>query len=257
MKYITITILAMCCTFGFALGQDNQLKDEGFFKNHMDYELQAFFSIGGSSPLGFPGSIRKIEKYNPSLQLGLEGNATKWFTPEEKWGLRVGISVEGKGMKTQASVKNYFTEIIQDGQSVKGYFTGKVKTNVKNVYLTLPVSAVYSIDDRWNIYGGLFISYLLDEQFDGYVTDGYFRQGKPTAPKINFQNGNKAAYDFSEDERAFQWGAQVGAEYILGNHLAVLGNVSFGINDIFKKDFDALTFGMHNIYLDLGFSYKF
>ncbi|HLR37513.1 MAG TPA: porin family protein [Chitinophagaceae bacterium] len=260
MKSIISTLLALFCTAGIAFGQANapiNSKSENFFNKNMDYELQAFFSIGGSSPLGFPREIREIKSYNPSLQLGLEANATKWLDPKQKWGIRVGVSIEGKGMETEAGVENYFTEIIQDNSGVQGYFTGTVKTDVKNVFVTVPISAVYNISDHWNLLAGLFVSYLIDEQFDGYVSDGYFRPGAPTSPKVTFSGDSKAAYDFSDDERSFQWGAQIGAERIIGKHLAVMGNLSYGINDIFKKDFNSITFNMHNIYVDLGFSYRF
>ena len=78
-----------------------------------------------------PREIRKIESYNPTLALGLEANATKWISEDKKWGIRLGVRVEGKGMKTKAEVKNYLTEIKQDNSKVRGYYTGKVQTTVK------------------------------------------------------------------------------------------------------------------------------
>ena len=50
-------------------------------------------------------------------------------------GIRVGVRVEGKGMKTKAEVKNYLTEIKQDNSKVRGYYTGKVQTTVKTLTL--------------------------------------------------------------------------------------------------------------------------
>lgn len=105
-----------------------------FFNSNIDYSVQAHFSIGGSSPMGFPQEIRKINSYNPTLQLGLEANATKWLDQNKDLGIRLGIAVEGKGMSTSAEVKNYFTEIIQDNSRIKGYYTGTVQTDVSNTY---------------------------------------------------------------------------------------------------------------------------
>lgn len=229
-----------------------------FFTKNMDYQVRAHFSIGGSSPLGLPEEIRSIESYNPGLQLGLEANATKWLTEDKQWGIRLGLRFESKGMTTKADVKNYRTEIIGDGgERIKGYFTGGVKTKVRNTYLTVPVNVVYSINDNWNIYGGVYVSALIDKTFDGYVYDGYLRQNTPTGEKMLFEGDNTAPYDFSKEVRKFQWGTQVGAEWKMNNHFFLLGEVSYGFNGVLNKDFDAISFSMHNIYLNLGFGYQF
>lgn len=230
---------------------------EEFFTKNIDFQVRAHFSIGGSSPLGLPEEIRSINSYNPGLQLGLEANATKWLTDDKQWGIRAGLRFETKGMKTKADVKNYKTEIIQGGDKVAGYYTGAVQTTVKNTYLTVPVSAIYKINESWNVYGGLYFSALIDKTFDGYVSDGYLREGTPTGEKINFTGDSQAAYDFSDEVRKFQWGTQVGAEWKMNKHFFLLGELSYGFNGVLNKDFDAISFSMHNIYLNLGFGYQF
>ena len=236
-----------------ALAQQN----ENFFTKNMDYQLKANFSIGGSAPLQMPIEIREIKYYNPTLVLGLEADATKWLSDDRKWAVRVGVRSEGKGMKTKARVKSYFTEVIQGNQKIKGYFTGIVETKIKNTYVTLPVSAVYKIAPRWNIYGGLYASVLIDKDFSGYVSDGYLRQDTPIGTKITFENDAKANYNFSQDLRLFQWGAQLGAEWYLNKHFILFPELNYSINSIFKSDFNAISFDMYNIYLNLGFGYKF
>ncbi len=228
-----------------------------FFRTAIDYSIQAQFSIGGSSPLGLPQTIRKIESYNPGLQVGLEANATKWLGKSKNWGFRSGIRFETKGMKTEARVKNYLTEIVKDDAKVKGYYTGKVETDVQNTYLSVPVLAVYKLSDRWNLYGGLYFSALLDNTFDGNVSNGYLRQNTPTGTKITFEKGSQASYDFSENVRKFQWGTQIGAEWRMNQHFKLLTDVTYGFNNIMEKDFSSIDFSMHNIYLNVGFGYNF
>ncbi|AKH94153.1 PorT family protein [Elizabethkingia anophelis] len=228
-----------------------------FFNTDIDYQVRANYSIGGSAPMGMPREIRKIESYNPTLALGLEANATKWVSLDRKWGIRVGVRVEGKGMKTKAEVKNYLTEIKQDNSKVRGYYTGKVQTTVKNSYITVPVSAVYRLSDKWNLYGGLYFSGLIDKNFDGYVSDGYLRQNTPTGPKITFSEGSTATYDFSNEVRKFQWGLQLGAEWSMNKHFVLFPEFTYGINGLLNKNFDAISFSMHNVYLNMGFGYKF
>ena len=68
---------------------------------------------------------------------------------------------------------------------------------------------------------------------------------------------NPATYDFSEDLRKFQWGAQLGAEWKAFSHLNVYADLTWGLNSIFKKDFKTITFDMYPIYGTLGFAYAF
>lgn len=266
MKIKNLYILSILCFFtqlSFSQEIENTHKSfltttNSFFTKNMDYQVRAQFSIGGTTPLGIPREIRKIESYNPTLQLGLEANATKWITEDHKWGVRLGVRFEGKGMSTKAQVQAYKTEVIGDGgERVMGYFTGHVKTTVKNTYITFPISAVYQINQKWNVYGGAYFSGLIDKKFDGYVSDGYLRQNTPTGEKMVFEGDNTAPYDFSKEINRFQWGTQVGGEWKMNNHFKLFADMTYGFNGVLDKDFEAISFSMHNIYLNLGFGYKF
>jgi len=263
MKKTIYTIVMSLSAIALVNAQEIQAKNENtnqfkeFFTQNIDYQVRAHFSIGGSAPLGLPREIRRIDSYNPGLQLGLEANATKWLTQDKQWGLRLGLRFENKGMKTEANVTDYLTQINYEGAEIRGYYTGQVETNVKNTYLTVPVTAVYKINDNWNIYGGLYLSALIDKRFDGYVSDGEFRKNTPIGEKISFLDGSKADYDFSDEVRKFQWGTQVGAEWKMNKHFFLLGELSYGFNGVLNSDFDAISFSMHNIYLNLGFGYQF
>lgn len=64
--------------------------------------------------------------------------------------MRIGIRLDSKGMKTNANVKNYGMEIIgEGGERIKGNWTGYVKTNVKNTYLSFPVLATPQFNRRF------------------------------------------------------------------------------------------------------------
>lgn len=235
----------------------DKTKRKHFFNTNIDYELNAHFSIGGSAPLGMPTEIRKIESYNPNLQLGIGTHATKWLSDNSNWGVRLGVSAHTKGMETKARVKDYNTEVIIENAYMKGIFTGMVETSVKNTYLTIPVSMVYKLSNRWKLYGGPHISFALNPGFDGFVTDGVFRQGDATGDRIVFEGDDQAAYDFSDSIRRIQWGMQVGGEWALKKNLMLFSHLDYDFNNLFKKDFNSLTFSLHNIYLNIGFGYKF
>ena len=115
-----------------------------------EYSIKAGLSIGGTSPLPLPKEIRSIDSYAPNIAIAIEGNATKWFGNDKKWGMTAGIRLENKTMTTEATVKNYGMKIINtNGGELQGLWTGGVKTKVKNSYLTIPLLANYKISDRW------------------------------------------------------------------------------------------------------------
>ncbi len=223
-----------------------------------EYEIKAGVSIGGTAPLPLPVEIRSIDAYNPTLALMLEGNAIKWLGTQKKWGVITGLRMETKNMITKATVKNYGMEIIGgDGNRLKGNWTGGVQTKVRNTYITVPVLGAYKISPRWRAKLGAYVSYLMDGEFSGYVYEGYLREGNPTGEKVNFTNGAVANYDFSSNIRKFAWGLQAGADWRAFKHLNVFADITWGMNDIFKKDFNTITFAMYPIYLNVGFGYAF
>lgn len=223
-----------------------------------EYEIKAGISIGGTAPLPLPVEIRSIDSYNPTLALLIEGNAIRWMGKEKKWGVITGARLETKNMITKATVKNYGMEIIgNDGNRLKGNWTGGVQTKVRNAYITVPVLGAYKINSRFRVKAGLYASYLMDKEFSGYVYEGYLRENNPTGQKVNFSDGAIATYDFSEDLRKFAWGAQAGVDWRAFKHLNVFADLTWGLNDIFKKDFKTITFSMYPIYLNVGFGYAF
>lgn len=224
----------------------------------LEYEVKAGFLIGGTAPLPLPAEIRDLSSYNPTMVIAVEGNVTKWIDANKKWGVVVGLRLENKGMKTNALVKNYGMEIIgEGGEIVKGNWTGHVKTKVKNSYLTIPVLAKYQFSPRFSMNLGPYFSYMTDGDFSGEVYDGYLREGDPTGNKVVFEDGKSAAYDFSDNLRRFQWGAQVGGEWKAFKHLNVHADLTWGLNDIFQSNFETISFAMYPIYLNVGFGYAF
>lgn len=238
--------------------ENNSQNKAFFFKKNIEYQAKAQFSIGGASPIGIPAEIRKIESYNPTLQLGIGLNVTKWFYDNHKFGVRIGLNVEGRGMKTQAKVKNYYTQIEDDtGAQTKGYFTGHVITEMDNAYISMPILFIWNTSERWNLYGGFYFSTLIDKSFSGYIYEGTFREGSPIGEPTTFENTAKGLYDFSNYLSPFQFGSQVGAEFKLKNNFSLFLDITMAHKQVFKKDFEAISFKMYNIYGNAGFGYTF
>lgn len=216
--------------------------------------IGAGLSMGGTSPLPLPVEIRKIESYEPTLCIALEGGVQKKFT--DHWGMMMGVRFENKGMKTDAKVKNYHMEATNvDGSgTVIGAWTGRVKTEVNNTYLTFPILATYTINPRWQVMAGPYVAWMMSGDFKGEAYDGYIRDQDPTGEKAEV---TRATYDFSDDLRHFHWGVQAGAEFKAYKHLSVNLNLQWGLNGIFPSDFGSVTFALYPIYGTLGFNYLF
>lgn len=253
---LTIATLVALATFAQRNGAPKET-DTNIIKAALKgwhVSIGAGFNVGGTSPLPLPKEIRGIDSYKPTLCISLEGAAQKMF--DKHWGVRTALRLENRGMKTDATVKNYHMEAVNvDGSgTVIGAWTGHVKTEVNNNYLTIPLLAVYEFNSRWQVQGGPYFSYMFNGSFTGEAYDGYIRDQNPTGEKAEV---SRATYDFSDDLRHFHWGLQIGGQWNAYKHLAVTANLQWGLNGIFPSDFGSVTFALYPIYANLGFSYLF
>ncbi len=224
----------------------------------LEYELNAGVNIGGAAPLPLPAEIRSIDSYSPNLNLYIGGTVTKWLDMDKKkWGVGVALRFETKGMETKAMVKNYGMEIIKADTKLSGRWTGRVQTKYQSQQLTIPVTAIYKINSRWKVNAGPYVAVVFSKDFNGYVYDGYLREGDPTGLKWSFSDGARATYDFGDELQSFQWGFQGGVSWRAFKRFSVNANLAWGCNDIFKKTFKTVSFNMYPIYLNMGFGYIF
>lgn len=225
-------------------------------QNKIDLEFRGGFSLGGTAPISIPREIQHIDHYSPDFGNSylLEVQLTKWYNP--RWGFSTGLRYDTKGMKTTARVKSYRTEIVNQGDKVAGYWTGRVNTNVHMQYLTLPLLANYRISNRLKVQGGMYFSYNLSGRFDGKVSEGYLRENNPTGQKISFSGNQYATYDFGKELRNLAYGVEVAATWKSTSHLSFIGQLTWGLNDLFKSTFHTVTFNMYPVYLTLGVAYQ-
>lgn len=261
MKKYIITLVALIAGINILLAQtmEKEYKGLNWTSLHgLEYEIKAGVNIGGTSPLPLPEEIRSIDSYKPGLFLTIEGNVTKWLDKQNQWGITVGLRLDNKGMNTKATVKNYGMEILNNlGRPISGLWTGGVKTKVRMSLITVPLLGTYQINSRWRISAGPYISYLMDGEFSGDVYEGHLRTPDATGESITFSGDSKATYDFSDDLRKIQWGIQAGCIWKAYKHLNVHADLTWGLNDMFNKDFQTITFAMYPIYLNVGFGYNF
>ena len=224
--------------------------------DNLTYNLRFGYSIGGTSPLGMPASIRSLDSYklepNFSLGLGVYKNLS------EHWGITTGLHIENKGMNIDATVKNYHMAIVRGGQSLEGQFTGHNTSEVEMWMLTLPLQATYSINRNLHLKLGPYMSYVRSHTFRGYAYDGYMRVGNPTGAKVELgsEDGNRGTYDFSDDMRNLQFGVMLGTEWYFHKLWGVFADLSWGVTGIFKDDFNTIEQTLYPIYGTIGVSYR-
>ena len=66
--------------------------------------------MGGASPLPLPAEIRALTGYSPTICFAIEGNTTKWFGKDSKWGMTLGLRLETKGMDRKS--KNQIPRLL-------------------------------------------------------------------------------------------------------------------------------------------------
>ncbi|MDD6008458.1 MAG: outer membrane beta-barrel protein, partial [Prevotellaceae bacterium] len=92
----------------------------------LNYTFRIGYNIGGTAPIGMPVTIRSLNSYDfqPNITLGLDVQKDIWGP----WGLLAGVHIENKGMKIDATVKNYHMEMVQGGEHLEGMYTGNLVT---------------------------------------------------------------------------------------------------------------------------------
>ena len=87
--------------------------------------------------------------------------------------------------------------------------------SIKVSFVTLPIAVNHRFTNRWKLRLGTFLSYRMDGNFSGYVTEGYLREGNSISEKVSFTNEQIASYDFSNHLRHWHWSTLIGGAWKL------------------------------------------
>lgn len=219
----------------------------------VEYKIGVGFNVGGTMPIGLPAEIRGINSYSPTANLSVSGHAMKMFN--SRWGAQIGLRIENKGHNAGIDVKNYrMTLNIGEGDDTgvkRGYFTGSIKNKTRFTYLTIPVSAVYRLNDKWDFRIGAYASYALDRSFEGHVVKGHVRETPMTA----IIGITKADYDYTDDLRRFDAGIELGTSFKVYRSLAINADLTWGGIKTLSPDTRKIDMDNYNIYLNIGVCY--
>ncbi len=227
------------------------------FTDSLSYEIRLGYSVGGTMPIGMPATIRGLDRFNLEASVSLGIDVYRRFNGS-KWGIGTGLRIENKAMDIAATVKNYHMQMERGGETITGFFTGHNATSVEQWMFTLPVQATFNPNDRWRIRLGPYVSFVHSHKFTGYAYDGYLRVGDPTGGKemMGTDEGTRGSYDFSDDLRNWQYGIVLGANWRFYKSWGMLVDLTWGVNGIFKGDFNVLEQTLYPIYGTIGFTYR-
>jgi hypothetical protein len=213
------------------------------------------YSIGGTTPVPLPATIRSIDSYSltPSFMVGFDAQ----LPLNELWGITAGLHVENKAMKSDITTKSYHMEVIKGGSQIIGLFTGHVSQKVTQRMLTVPVQATLTLGKKVVLRGGPYVSFLLSKEFSGIASDGYLREGDPTGAKIFIgdKEGEWATYEFDDDLRTVQFSIGIGADWQVYKRFGLSADLNWGLTGIFPSDFKAIEQTLYPIYATIGVFY--
>lgn len=247
-KYI-IAATAMIISVMTVIGQEVNLNS-----NKLNFSFSAGGKIGGVTPLSLPQEIRKLKDYSPNVPFFI--GAKGIYQIDTRWGVGLGLIFEGKGMDAEATVKGYkttFSAVNDSKEELRGYYTGDITTKVHNLYLSIPIQAEYKLSDKWNIQAGPYVAFAVRKKFYGEAFNGYLRHESSIGDKIVIDQAN---YDFSKSVRTVDVGMSLAGQYKVNRNIFALAQFDYGINNIMKTGFESISFGMHNVFLNLGVGYK-
>ncbi len=223
----------------------------------LEVKARVGYSIGGTSPLPLPETIRSIESYNltPSFMVGVDA----MLPLSQKWGVMAGLRFENKGMKAAVTTKAYYMEVVKGDQQMAGLFTGHVEQKVKQWMLTIPVQATFKLGNKVMLKGGTYVSFLLNKEFSGIASDGYLRKDNPTGAKIlmGSKEGEWATYEFNDDMRSVQFGIGIGADWQVHKRIGLSADLNWGLTGVFPGDFKTVEQTLYPIYGTIGVYYRF
>ena len=230
---------------------DEPTRDEG-----VGVYLRAGYSLGATTPIGIPATIRELNRFSlsPNVVVGID--ATLPLTG--RWGLLSGLHFEHKGMKATVTTKGYHMAMVKGGEELEGVYTGRVEQHVKAWMFTLPLQATYRLAERWQLRMGPYLSVLTAKSFDGNVSDGYLRKDNPTGQKIEMghEADERATYDFSTEMRRFQAGLDVGADWRLAQRVGLSADLAWGLTGLMRSSFKTVEQTLYPIYGTISVNYR-
>ena len=155
--------------------------------------------------------------------------------------------------KLRVLLRNYKLSVtLQDDGRKEGYFTGDIENKTMSHYITLPLLAVFRPSDKWDVFGGFYLSWAFSRKFVGKAHNGSIRE-TPLHDRIAVRNGT---YDYSSDIRKYDIGAKVGAAYYISKKVSIQAEVQIGFIDQLDPSTRKIDQSLYNVFLNIGAAYR-
>lgn len=218
-------------------------------------EIEPFVGInlGATTSLGIPEETEKINSAKTMICPAIGVMATQMLS--EKWGVQTGLIYERKGGNSNVVMKNFETEIVlagSDGTPTHGFFSGTSENHHSVYYLTLPIRAVYRMG-KWDINGGIYLSYALKRSRTGEAYDGKIRT-TPLVPAIAVTSSTS---DWSDKVPRMDYGISVGATRAIWKNLDIKVDANWGLKNVLNAPESGLTMNVYNLYACIGLGWRF
>ena len=269
-KLTTALSIILMLTTGAKAGEPNGT-------DGLALHLRAGYSIGASTPLGIPATIRELNSFSlsPNVTIGFDatlplvGHASQRDNAvghasqrdnraKDRWGLLTGLRFEHKGMDVTVTTKGYHMAMVKGGEELEGVYTGRVEQHVKAWMFTVPLQATYNLSQHWQLRLGPYLSLLTAKAFNGNVSDGYLRKDNPTGQKIEMghEADERATYDFSSDMRRLQAGLDLGTHWQVAQRIGLGADLSWGLTGLMRSSFKTVEQTLYPIYGTVSVSYQ-
>ena len=110
------------------------------------FDARLGYALGGTIPTHIGKEIRGINSYYPGFNFTVAAEVS--YPLSQQWSLHSGLRFELGGMDADSRVKNYDIEVVRGDESLSGIFNGNVRIKSAQRRITLPVQAMYSINDK-------------------------------------------------------------------------------------------------------------
>lgn len=213
---------------------------------------------------------------------------------EEK-GMEGYVTVENfyTKMERKSSETDGDGNVVTQSDVVTGFYTGREYTKESTTQIIVPLTVRFHFNDRFAIGVGPQMHINVKKTFKGEAGNGYMRTGEidpirsdmkrfeamkgeidmanpdrkrlekngiylvPTGDRVDLTADSPAEFDFSDDMRKFNCGAEVNFDFKPMDHLLVFANVDASVGGIMHSDFSTLPFELHPIFVTVGFGYSF
>ncbi len=238
MRYLLLVLTISCATFCSA--------------QQLSYGVKVGLNIG--TPIG---PFEKGAKGTPGTT-PLFGILSR-YQVTQKWGVQVEALFSRKAARfstpTYDTPYEHVQEIVLPDTTVYAIvntiFNGDIKGKFKNTYIEVPIYATYTLNDRWTLVGGGYVSYLVEGRLTGTAS------GIVGVPGSSIPPVEDEPFDESQYIKTWDFGASLGADYKIYEGIFAGLRMTTGLTGILEDDYPLADGTFRNVYMQAMIGYRF